>query len=103
MTILIHLISHAIYDRIIAVFLCKVGCCRFFVFGLDGSFGSAHNTSPLKARTVEVVDSTVRLDSVAFPGKLVVVSGYEKPLRSTREALHVTNNDSTRLLKGGHA
>ena len=54
---------------------------------------------PLKARTVEVVDSTVRLDSVAFPGKLVVVSGYEKPLRSTREALHVTNNDSTRLLK----
>ena len=29
---------------------------------------------PLKARTVEVVDSTVRLDSVAFPGKLVVVS-----------------------------
>ena len=80
-------------------FCVRLVVVAFLFLGSTAVFAQRTIRRPLKARTVEVVDSTVRLDSVAFPGKLVVVSGYEKPLRSTREALHVTNNDSTRLLK----
>lgn len=38
------------------------------------------------------------VDTVAFPGSRVVVSGYEKPLRSTKETLHVTNADTACVL-----
>lgn len=58
---------------------------------------------PLRVRQAAeaVTDSTMRLplDTILSPGTLVIVSGYEKPLRSLRETMHVTNLDSLRPLK----
>ena len=52
-------------------------------------------TGPLATDSV----SAIKLDTVASPGRLLTISGYEKPLRSTRETLHITNNDTVRTLR----
>lgn len=70
---------------------------------LSAVMASAQRTTrrPLRAKPAAVaVDTAGRcmVDTVAFPGDRVVVSGYEKPLRSIRETLHVTNADTARVL-----
>lgn len=70
--------------------------CAFFVV--------AQRTTrrPLRVKpAVEVADtlSYATVDTVKCPGRLVIVSGYEKPLRSMRETVHVTNADTLRLMR----
>lgn len=64
---------------------------------------SAQRTTrrPLRVKPAAVaVDTAGRcmVDTVAFPGDRVAISGYEKPLRSNKETLHVTNADTARVL-----
>lgn len=55
---------------------------------------------PLRPRSMEVVDtSVVPFDTVWHPGEAVLLSGYEKPLRSLRETVHVSNLDSVRSIR----
>lgn len=75
-----------------------------FMLSVAGmAYGQRTTRRPLRMRQAleAVTDSAVRpmFDTVFYPGKLVVVSGYEKPLRSLRETMHVTNLDSLRPLK----
>lgn len=67
--------------------------CAFFVV--------AQRTTrrPLRVKPVADTLSYATVDTVKCPGRLVIVSGYEKPLRSMRETVHVTNADTLRLMR----
>ena len=69
---------------------------------VSGLYAQRTTRRPLRVRQhVEAVaDSAalMQLDTIFSPGALVAVSGYEKPLRSLRETMHVTNLDSLRPL-----
>ncbi len=75
--------------------------CLLSVSGI--SHAQRTTRRPLRApkAVVAVTDSAARpmLDTIFSPGALVAVSGYEKPLRSLRETMHVTNLDTLRPLK----
>lgn len=64
---------------------------------------SAQRTTRRSLRIAQPVSTDTialqALDTVVAPVALVAVAGYEKPLRSRRETIHVTNLDTIRPLR----
>ncbi|MCH5247863.1 MAG: hypothetical protein J1E99_06860 [Muribaculaceae bacterium] len=61
--------------------------------GIMDSVAQKTTRKGLKRLQTEVVaEETVELDTIRYPGDNLSLSGYEKPLRSRKETLHVTNN-----------
>ena len=52
----------------------------------------------LKERRIEPTEATVAADTVTLSPGMVALSGYDKPLRSNKESLYVTNATRRHLL-----
>lgn len=78
---------------VLVAVLCAIGCMST----LDAQRTTRRGLKTDRTRKVET--AVAEYDTLRLPGDIIKVSGYEKPLNSSRESFHITNDGDLDIIE----